>query len=413
MVPAALAAAIAKQAETSPQNTQSEGIVPGRLLLADGDGLCYYCAGNDETAPGQARINLLDKLRSAARSCGAERIKVLVTGAGSHKGYRYAVARVKPYQGHRTGNHRPKNWQFLRELLEQGDLPPDIEIEFTHTAEADDLFSRYAEMHPDCVIFTQDKDMRMVPGKHLEWKTHILTDVPPCWVLTAHDLVYGRQWFWMQMLHGDAADNIPGLPWYTDGSINKSGLNKGKVKEIRCGEASSAVKGLDKVSSDMGACIYLQGLYRTCYGERWLVNMLEQGILLWMRTDMESNPFDVTKPGHPLHPLTSHADWPAARQEILIRIAEGQINEKTEDHGSGTDQDSDAAGAGEPLQSVQSAVCTEPSGAGPRSPDGCGAGSAAPGMQRPAGQGGEQPQAVRGAVPGSVPQWMRRLSAKA
>lgn len=413
---AALAAAVAKATESQPQSNGEIATVPGRLLLADGDGLCYYCAGTDDTAPGQARANLIDKLRSAQRACGAEQIKILITARGSHKGHRYAVARVKPYQGQRDGGRRPKNWEYLRELLEVHGVP-GMDVEATSIAEADDLFSRYSMTHPDCVIYTQDKDMRMVPGMHLDWLTHLLFKLEPnVWRATHDEKLWGRVWFWSQMLHGDTADNIPGLPYYTDGSILKSGPKKGQIKEIRVGEASEPVtKLLPMLMNDTHAITHIRPLYESCWGDRWLVEMLEQGILLWMRTDMQSSPLDVCARGNPLHTLTTHELYPAARSEVLLRIAEATIHEsdKTEDDRGIADAITPADRAGQPLCGLQPALCGDGGGARSRSLDGGGAGSAAPIMQRTAGQDREQLPPVRREEPVGVPAWHACLLAKA
>lgn len=330
-----LAAIIALAETQCPQSNGAVQTVPGRLLLADGDGLCYYCAGNEDTEPGRARQNLIDKLRAAKAACGAEAVKILVTARGSHKGYRYAVARVKPYQAQRTGGNRPKNWEYLRSLLEEGGaLADDIEVEFTSIAEADDLFSRYALNHPDCVIYTQDKDMRMVTGWHLDWLTHILFRVDGTFGMTHNEKVWGRRFFWQQVLHGDTADNIPGLPWYTDGSVLKSGPEKGQLKQTKCGEKAVPVLALNSINDDMSALLHVQPLYQSCYGDRWVVELLEQGILLWMRTDMQSSPFNVVAPGNPLAALTTHALYPAARAEMMQRIAEAVVYETGENSGT-------------------------------------------------------------------------------
>ena len=143
------AAAIAAAAAAAPQG--SVPITPGRILLADGDGLAYYCAGNDDTDAGEARQRVVDKLKTAAKAVGAERIIVLITGSGSHKGHRYAVARVKPYQGQRAGSRRPKNWEALRNYMESSEFP--FEVDSTVVAEADDLFGWYSHTFPDVVIY--------------------------------------------------------------------------------------------------------------------------------------------------------------------------------------------------------------------------------------------------------------------
>ena len=60
-------------------------VLPGRVLLVDGDGLAYYCAGKDGSSVGDARRALNDKVESAARLVSAERVVILLTGSGSHK----------------------------------------------------------------------------------------------------------------------------------------------------------------------------------------------------------------------------------------------------------------------------------------------------------------------------------------
>lgn len=409
------AAAIAAAAEQAPMSNGAMPEVAGRLLLADGDGLAYYCAGNDETSPGQSRANLLSKLASARGACGAERVKIVLTGQGSHKGFRYAVARVKPYQGHRKDQRRPNNWQYLREVLEEGGLADWIDTEVTAIAEADDLFSRYANGHPDCVLYTQDKDMRMVPGWHLDWLTHLLFRLEPgAWSVMHNEKLWGRAWFWSQMLHGDDADYIPGLPFYRDGSIAKSGLHKGEVKEIRCGEKSEAVvQMLPKCKTDMQALLLCRRLYESCYGKRWLVEILEQAILLWMRNDTTSSPFNVVAYPNPLVALASHAAYPAARAEIMQRIAESLVHEEAEDDRSVVNEDELVGIAGGTLRPVQAGVQGTGSGAGPRSLDGHHPLDPAPELQCPTGQDREQLPEVRNPQPSGIPAWGARLLAKA
>lgn len=418
---ARFAAAIEAAAEQAPMSNGSVSTVPGRLLLADGDGLAYYCAGNDDTDPGTARRNMLDKLDSARRACGAERVKILLTAAGSHKGFRYAVARVKPYQGQRADSRRPKNWQYLRTIMEENALGDCIEVEQTAIAEADDLFARYAKGHPDCVTFTQDKDMHMVPGWHLDWLTHIMLHVPAgCWHKAGSDVAkpFGRVFFWLQMLQGDGADNIPGLPYYTDGSILKSGANKGQLKQHRIGEPAkdtvgTAFKMLKDISSDMGAILHLRPLYESCYGKEWLLNMLEQGILLWMRDDPTSSALNVVAKGNPLHALTTHELYPAAKAVIMARIAEAMVHEETEDDGDSSDPNSFVGATDGEVRSVLATVFGITSGVGSRPFDGADTSSPAPILQCVAGEGGEQLPQVRCAEPARPAAWATRLFAKA
>ena len=294
---AAIAAAVDSQPHARPDK------VAGRVLLADGDGLAYYCAGNDDTSPGQVRRNLEDKIESAKRAAGADEVRILVTSAASHKGHRYAISRVKTYQGKRDHSRRPKNWQLARQLIEQ-----DRRSVITDTLEADDLFHinsvRLGDEH--VAILTEDKDMRMVPGWHLHWDSHALVRVrPDTWAFEANGKLFGRKWFWMQMLMGDSADNIPGLPKCT---VN------GKQK--LCGEKTAAAL-LTDCPSEVEACPVVAEQYRLYYADEWREHMLEQACLLWMRRS--DRLFDCVLPGGPLdftgscmHGPIEQADWVVA-----------------------------------------------------------------------------------------------------
>lgn len=319
----------AKAAAAQPMGYGSVPVVHQRTLLVDGDGLCYYCAGNDDTDIGTARHNLLAKVVRAADLVGAGTVRILMTGSGSHKGHRYAIARGKPYQGQRAGSRRPKNWEGLRTMLENSFLDRRITVETTYTAEADDLFGFYAYNDPDnIVILTQDKDMRMLPGTHLDWVTnrvhvveHGLATVRQEHIMynrtvvdsVFNDKQYGPKWFWLQMLHGDTADNIPGLPKYSPNW-------DGKFKPV--GEVTAS-KLLDDPAylpdPTMPASHAVSYWYSSYYGDRWLVEMLEQACLLWMRRD-PNNWADCAEYGGPMYQFTDHEYWPAAYAEIEQRV---------------------------------------------------------------------------------------------
>lgn len=306
----AFADAIKRASAEAPQASGSVPVSPNRLLVADGDGLAYYCAGNDDTTPGEARANLLSKLDSARRLVGASDVRILTTLSGSHKGHRYAIARVKPYQGQRTNSRRPKNWQYLRDLL-TSERVGGYEVQGTATAEADDLFGWYAYNFPDdTVIYTQDKDMRMLPGLHLDWVTHRTHKVdyhldkfcdlyraPRVRVTNSvfNEKQYGPRWFWLQMLHGDQADNIPGLPKVNIG---------GKLKPV--GEVT-ANKLLSESTDELDREVVAKA-YESYYGERWLTELIEQACLLWMRRDPDKWD-DCLDPGGPLESYNDGSEF--------------------------------------------------------------------------------------------------------
>lgn len=288
----------------------------GRILLVDGDALAYTCAGSDDCSPGQARANLVTKVQQAMRASGSERAKILLTARNSHKGHRYAIARAKPYQGQRSSGRRPKNWQYLRDLLEQGGLP--FFIESTGSLEADDLFHHYsAQLGAENVVhLAADKDIRIIPGWHLHWDTAHMHFHPQDAFRTEHGgKTFGPAYFWQQLLHGDTADNIPGLPWFFDG-FYASGSNKGKIKTARCGEKSNAVKGLAFQQTNERSLQYCLNLYEDVYQDRAKVELLEQACLLWMRRTPSL--FDCLLPGGPLFGMLS-LDEAWVQQEIIDR----------------------------------------------------------------------------------------------
>jgi len=298
-----LAALQARAASTTFMASDAVPILHGRTLYLDGDGLAYYCAGNDETSVAEARSRVTEKVDSMRRASGAGKVIILLTGSGGHKGHRYAVARVKPYQGQRANSRRPQNWQALRDLLERGTFGDSVLC--FHDREADDAFGQHGHADPENTVHgTQDKDMRMVPGWHIDWKDNRMFYLPPdTFEATFNDKLFGPKWFWMQMLMGDTADFIPGLP---------------RAYGKQCGEVGAA-KILAGASNNAEAFNAVAHAYKSHYAERWFVEMLEQGVLLWMRRGKDADWFDVAAAGGPLHypEIPEHF---AAWKEISDRV---------------------------------------------------------------------------------------------
>lgn len=277
-----LADAIAKAAAAQPVEFKLPALVPGRELHIDGDYLAYHAAGNDEVEPGTARNTCISRLEGMARRCGASRIIVHLTKGSSHKGFRYFAATVKPYQAQRKSGRKPKNWQYLRDFLEQyqGER---FTVKIWEQREADDGIAicayHAATRGKQIVIATADKDMRMLPGLHMSWVSQaIVADVP----LHCYDLIgddgkqYGYKWLLLQLLHGDTADNIPGL---------EKVVILGKAKQ--CGEvtAGSLLAPHDTLEAGWAA---VEKCYRSYYGSMWADRMAEQLCLLYLRHDPQA-----------------------------------------------------------------------------------------------------------------------------
>lgn len=257
--------------------------VEGRTLIVDGDYLAYYAAGNDDTDAGRARQNAIEKLSAFATFTGATKIVIHLTAGTSNKGWRFGVATVKPYQGQRTG-HKPRNWLHLRQWMETYN-GPRFKTKIWYDREADDGMAYHAAVLGTnlAVIATADKDMRMFAGIHVNWKDYHLTNVPALAYRVIDPIsgkLFGHAWFWQQMLQGDTADNIPGLPAYT---------THGKSKRV--GE-KTAERLLASANSNLEAYTVVRELYQGYYGEEWAVNFAEQAMLLWMREDQRAEVHD-------------------------------------------------------------------------------------------------------------------------
>jgi DNA polymerase-1 len=156
---------------------------------------------------------------------------------------------------------------------------PAFRVKVWATREADDgmaLMAYHAEGND--VTATKDKDMRMLPGWHLDWDTLEMVHVP----VGTYDLVhngkqYGTKWFWLQMLQGDTADNIPGLPKYMGKPVGpKTAENMLALAETR-----------------YDAQAWVEAAYKEHYGDGWADALVEQALLLWLRNDLHANIYSV------------------------------------------------------------------------------------------------------------------------
>jgi hypothetical protein len=296
--------------------TTRPDIVPGRVALIDGDVMAYACAGNDETPAGVARANMVDRVQRIMWNTGSSKALVLCTVGGSTKGDRYAIATARPYQGHRKSGSKPQNWEMLRAALPSlGDTIPGCRVEMSATQEADDLFAFYAGVHNDVVICTPDKDMRVLPGLHLSWTDCMSTVrvLPGTWETVHDDKVYGRKWFWLQMLHGDSADNIPGCP-----SVKVKGVLK------PCGPVAAS-RHLVGIEDDRQAMLQVFDAYRDSYVDDAPAQFLEQAMLLWLQTSQQDGFLTVLDSGAPLETFLDDVEGAhEARQTISRRVNEAR-----------------------------------------------------------------------------------------
>lgn len=191
--------------------------VPGRIAIIDGDFIAYHVQ-NDEDPFESAQL----AEHHYRKSVGAAH-SIVYTTVGPEKSYKYEQAIQKPYQANRNKLEHSPVIQKIKEYLG---------CQSSNEWEADDLVSAEAyfcrEHNIDYVIVSPDKDLRMVPGKHYNFKTGCIDHVTKFGdiALVGNKLVgSGTKWFWAQMLMGDTCDGIQGLPWFVleDGTKKRCG----------------------------------------------------------------------------------------------------------------------------------------------------------------------------------------------
>lgn len=223
--------------------TELPEVIPNSTLQLDGDISCYYSAWLD--MPLGACINQLKKHIEMKRILAGCEIVNVHTTHGDKAG-RAEIAQVNKYQDER-GKHKDPDQQervkalkqFLQTYETQTVKPcPQFKVE------ADDSMNIYQRIEIELgnfsAICTKDKDLDMCPGNHFTYDDMELFEVPNGYgridktVTKVEDPKtksgfrnktkisgVGTSWFWCQLLQGDKADSIPGLPAITGKLLNK------------------------------------------------------------------------------------------------------------------------------------------------------------------------------------------------
>lgn len=210
----------------------------------------YTCTKHlDVLEEGLALLICQNKLNALCEKLEADRFNIFLTGKGN---YREEVATIKPYKGNRSSVEKPVHFAVCREWFEN------------HTAsvisigeEADDLLGiEQTKRKGEGILCSIDKDLMQIRGNHYNWNKDIKFRINA----DASD-----RWFWLQMLMGDTADNIPGIP---------------KIGEVK------AHKMIDGLTTRQDRCNIVVEQYKKTYGESWSSALHEVGQLLWIRRDV-------------------------------------------------------------------------------------------------------------------------------
>ena len=278
-------------------DSQARTVVVGRVLQDDTDFICYQCAHLDQTEK-YAFDKVLDNLDFARRMAGAETVNMHLTMG--MKGGRAEMATVAPYQEKRNAKKKPEltyRVTQLRNMLgayKSSRFIPIVNI----VQEADDSlrqmqYARIQEHGIDSsVMRSGDKDLWFSEGKHMDNQGRFYTVDGYGWTdyrevgnVKLKLIGQGTSWFWHQIIMGDTADNIPGLPQISGRLLNRyvpTKTHNPKRKAGACGEAK-AVAMLRGVTTEQEAATRVLEAYTEHYGADAMEMLVEQAFLLWIR----------------------------------------------------------------------------------------------------------------------------------
>lgn len=224
-------------------------------LLIDGDIIAYSCGFASDAGAKKDGLEyeplehclhtvkkmLLSILENAVDADEECDYRVFLTGAGN---FRDEVATTLPYKGNRDPTHKP---HWLKEIRQY--MVDKWDADVVDGMEADDAIGILAG--PDTVVCSLDKDLDQIEGRHYNWRKGLRYDVTPA---EAYRVL------WMQMLTGDATDNIQGI--------------KG-VGPVKAG------KILDSVDEEDYSLAVVKE-YKKHFGDKWKERMEENFKLLYI-----------------------------------------------------------------------------------------------------------------------------------
>lgn len=268
----------------------------------DGDIIIYQpcCIFNDDDDLSRMQIakvisNKLDKLMEAA---GCDRYMMFVTTK-----FNFRDHLVDDYKAHRKEEDRPVNLAWAKRWAIS-----QLHNNFKKGLEADDLLGIYAK--EGCVIWSLDKDLRQIPGEHLDDETQEIITVTEegqllerKWVTdsgTPKKKIYfdGNIGLYFQILIGDSTDNIIGCAKRVT-QVRKTGKDKGQEYTARKGIGpATALKLIVSGIMNKGARTNSEAAldvvideYKKLHGNDWQQHLETQANLLFMVRSMRGNLF--------------------------------------------------------------------------------------------------------------------------
>ena len=162
--------------------------------LIDGDILLYRVGFATENEDGEVAIYRIEETISRILEATESTSYQIYLSAPREGTFRYELN--PDYKGNRK-QPKPIHYQLLKDYLIQkyGAIVAVNE-------EADDLLGIEQSSNEDTIIVSIDKDLLQIAGNHYNFVTKEFITI---------DEDEGRLFFYLQLLMGDKADNIPGI----------------------------------------------------------------------------------------------------------------------------------------------------------------------------------------------------------
>mgnify|MGYP003654153288 CR=1 FL=1 len=245
-------------------------------LLIDGDLVIFSacCVFNEDDDHSRQMIEraIKSKIGMLVNSAGADDYRIFVTTK-----FNFRDDLVDDYKANRDDVNRPVNLTWAKRWAAD-----HLEAEYVTKLEADDLLG--INQTDNTVIWSIDKDLRQIPGKHLDDESKkVITITEEGELIDRGNKTYftGTLGLYYQMLIGDNTDYIVGcgqrLP-----HVYKSGAKEGQeyIKRVGIGN-KKALKMLDGKTLEQALEVVI-GAYKDEFADEWQENLETQANLLFM-----------------------------------------------------------------------------------------------------------------------------------
>lgn len=181
------------------------------IVLIDGDIVVFRAGFASNTGPfSHALHNTNLVVKDILSATQADDYTIYIKGTGN---YRTDIPSEYKYKGNRKESHRPIHEQVIREHLQ--DTWGAVQVDGMETDDALGIAQTEAETHSGTdftTICSIDKDLLMIPGNHYNFVKQVFSTIGQ---------QEGLHRFLQQMIVGDRADNIFGIPKYGPVAANR------------------------------------------------------------------------------------------------------------------------------------------------------------------------------------------------